>query len=95
MAKNSSTKTNKKSSKQDIFVSVIVVARNFDDFPNYCHKLSQKLMDSYTNYEIIIVYHAGASSASLASIPMISPLLLVLKERLAIMQWSPIRPSMI
>ena len=55
MAKNSSTKTNKKSSKQDIFVSVIVVARNFDDFPNYCRKLSQKLMDSYTNYEIIIV----------------------------------------
>ena len=42
MAKNSSTKTNKKSSKQDIFVSVIVVTRDFDDFPDYCRRLSQR-----------------------------------------------------
>ena len=55
MAKNSSTKTNKKSSKQDIFVSVIVVTRDFDGFPDYCRRLSQRLMGSYTNYEIIIV----------------------------------------
>ena len=55
MAKNSSTKTNKKSSKQDIFVSVIVVTRDFDDFPDYCRRLSQRLMGNYTNYEIIIV----------------------------------------
>ena len=55
MAKNSSTKTNEKSNKQDIFVSVIVVARDFDDFPDYCRRLSQRLMGSYTNYEIIIV----------------------------------------
>lgn len=42
--------------KQDIFVSVIVIARKGDsNIADYCRELSKELRSTYTNYEIIIV----------------------------------------
>lgn len=53
------TKKNTKNAKEDIFVSVVLVPRrNAQDISDYCERLAARLLEAYTNYEVIVIDNA-------------------------------------
>lgn len=61
--KNNPIKTKQPTKKEDIFTSVVVVARSdYRDLVSYINDLSKMLAEKYTNYEIIVVDNGLATN---------------------------------